>query len=362
MSVNTSHNGPPGPKNLRIMIVSTPKTGNMWIKHLLAQTYGLPIKRVGPKFDPVEVVSLGPRWIAHQHYGARADVIDYGHRNNIVFVTTIRHPCDALVSHFHHLRNFGQERVFSEKDRPPLMLRDGDSIGEHTAAYVRDGFATFLDISLGWLRSGRSHVVHYEDLKRDPVGTIQELTTAIQKISPDRIKRAVEACSIDRMRKRSPAFEKFIRRGTVGGWRSELPEQIIEIFRHTEPFPAQFAELGYSLDKDRPVAAARRKRAASIDAGPVHPTYLDQVHATARVEGHWPIAWPTWPKGLWPKLVALVQKVIRRLLRWYIDPIVEQQNRFNSTVVQALNEMWWELSHQQEQILEAERKDEPEDK
>ena len=48
------------------------------------------------------------------------------------------------------------------------------------------------------------------------------------------------------------------------------------------------------------------------------------------VDPHFPIAWPTWPPGTVPKITAAVQKVVRRLLRWYINPIVEQQNQYNA--------------------------------
>lgn len=360
--MDTSHNNSPEATALRIMIVSTPKTGNTWIKALLAEIYNLPVVRVGMMFDPAEIESLGPRWITHQHYGARADVIDCGRRNSIIFVTTVRHPGDALVSKFHHVRNFAHERVFADVDRSPIMLRDGDTIGEHTASYVMDGFSTSLNVSLGWIRSGKSHVVHYEDLKRDPVGTLEGLTGSIHRVPLDRIERAVEACSIERMREKSRAGRKFFRQGTVGGWRSELPQEVLDIFRHTDPYPAQFSELGYSLEEDQPVVAAVRKPAEGTDTGPGRPAYLDQVHATARIDAHWPIAWPHWPRGLWPKIVAVAQKVSRRLLRWYIDPMVEQQNRFNSAVVQALDEMWWEVSHLRKQILETQHKDAHEDK
>jgi hypothetical protein len=63
---------------------------------------------------------------------------------------------------------------------------------------------------------------------------------------------------------------------------------------------------------------------------------LVQVQLASHVNPHQPIAWPNWPQGLWPKVVALIQKVVRRLLRWYIDPIVEEQNHFNAAVTAAL--------------------------
>jgi hypothetical protein len=318
--------------NLRILIVSTPKTGNTWVKHLLANIYDLPIVPIGMVFDADEISGLGPRWITHQHYAARAEVIECAERNNLLLVTTIRHPCDALLSMFHFVRNYSDHLVFADIDPAPLMARDGGVMGEHTAAYVRKGFATSLDISLSWIRSGRSRVIRYEDLKRDPVAALQALTADICPGPSDRIQRAIELCDIDRMRDLPGQDPRFFRKGAVGGWRAELPQQIIDIFRHTEPYSSQFAALGYSMDQDQPIPLSPRQLAA-----------LDTVRATAEVNPHLPIAWPTWPKGLWPKVEALAQKVVRRLLRWYIEPIVEQQNRFNQAVTQALEEMWQDI-------------------
>jgi hypothetical protein len=64
---------------------------------------------------------------------------------------------------------------------------------------------------------------------------------------------------------------------------------------------------------------------------------LEEVKLTRWVNPHQPIAWPHWPEGVWPKVVALVQKVMRRMLRWYINPIVDEQNRFNQAVTEALD-------------------------
>jgi hypothetical protein len=65
-------------------------------------------------------------------------------------------------------------------------------------------------------------------------------------------------------------------------------------------------------------------------------TALDEVRATSWVDPHRPIAWPIWPKGIGPKTVAALQKLVRRSLSWYISPLVDDQNRFNAAVVTAL--------------------------
>ncbi|MBS1251807.1 MAG: putative S-adenosylmethionine-dependent methyltransferase [Anaerolineales bacterium] len=73
------------------------------------------------------------------------------------------------------------------------------------------------------------------------------------------------------------------------------------------------------------------------------PTDLDAVQNAVRVNPHLPIAWPEWPPGIMPKIIALLQKVTRRLLRWYINPIIEQQNEFNAATAQALSDLVVEM-------------------
>lgn len=83
----------------------------------------------------------------------------------------------------------------------------------------------------------------------------------------------------------------------------------------------------------------RRQGGPSPSTLPARWAALEQIHATSRVNPHLPIAWPTWPPGIVPKIAALFQKAVRRLLRWYINPIVEQQNSFNAAVAQGFDDL-----------------------
>src|SRR5688572_421659 len=60
---------------------------------------------------------------------------------------------------------------------------------------------------------------------------------------------------------------------------------------------------------------------------------IADVAQLANVSAHWGIASDV--RGLGP-VIVLYRRVIRLLLRWYINPIVEQQNRFNAAVVRAM--------------------------
>ena len=73
---------------------------------------------------------------------------------------------------------------------------------------------------------------------------------------------------------------------------------------------------------DEPPAAARSALTEAMDA--------------AHISAHTPILWdvPVVGRG-----IALVKRVVRLLLRWYINPIIDQQNDFNAATVRALAEL-----------------------
>jgi hypothetical protein len=80
------------------------------------------------------------------------------------------------------------------------------------------------------------------------------------------------------------------------------------------------------------VLVPREETVVAIDS-PV----LAQLRERKIVNSHLPIGWPVMPKGILNKLIAYAKKITRALLRWYINPIVDQQNRFNDSVVVAIS-------------------------
>jgi hypothetical protein len=57
-----------------------------------------------------------------------------------------------------------------------------------------------------------------------------------------------------------------------------------------------------------------------------------QLGLRERVSAHWPLPAHTPPQ----RAIALVNKLVRRYLRWYVNPIVEQQNTANAAITAAL--------------------------
>jgi len=95
------------------------------------------------------------------------------------------------------------------------------------------------------------------------------------------------------------------------------------------------AEVGAILEQLRTEVRARRLARGVAAEGPLERDLgraLDELELHRVVSAHWPLTARTLPG----RVVALVNKIVRRALRWYINPIVEQQNAFNAATVHAL--------------------------
>lgn len=241
-------------QQLKILIVSTAKTGNTWLRHLLSTIYDLPTAEPPLQFDPSAINQLGARWVGHQHYHPQFELLTWAKQNNVVLLTTVRHPGDALVSLYHHVHNHPNDANYGVEAM--LIEKDGDAAGQTIVAFVEGFFYVVLNTSITWIYTGRSQIVRYEELWRDPVATLVALTDRIYPVARDRVERAVEQCDISMMRKVSGPARKFFRQGGVGGWRKELSAEVIDLFRHHDPYPAQFAALGYTLDPADPLIDA----------------------------------------------------------------------------------------------------------
>jgi hypothetical protein len=89
------------------------------------------------------------------------------------------------------------------------------------------------------------------------------------------------------------------------------------------------------LEGLRAEVRARRLAQGQAEEGPLERDLrrsLDEIELHRVISAHWPLLGKTLPQ----RVVALVNKLVRRYLRWYINPIVEQQNAYNDAVARAL--------------------------
>gem|GEM_PF-1265991 len=240
-------------ENLKILIVLTPKTGNMWLKLLLSRVYNLPI--VSVDFDyrrfEQEFPILGNSWIAHQHYPIlESDFLNFLSKKRIVLLTTIRHPGDVLVSLFHFVKWYPLETLLGKEPVSAITLlkNDDEVMGKYTQQYVQDNlFAELLQISYNWI----PHVterVHYKDMLVNPLNCLIELTNKISPVSRENVIQAIVACDINNLRATSIADQRHFRKGLQGEWKEVIPPEILHILRTQSPYPKLCSQLGYSFD------------------------------------------------------------------------------------------------------------------
>jgi hypothetical protein len=95
------------------------------------------------------------------------------------------------------------------------------------------------------------------------------------------------------------------------------------------------ADVATILDELRSEVRARRMTLGQIEPSPLERDLqrgLDEIELYRVVSAHWPLIGKSFPQ----RAVALVNKLVRRYLRWYINPIVEQQNAYNDAVARTL--------------------------
>ena len=96
-----------------------------------------------------------------------------------------------------------------------------------------------------WIHSGRAIVVRYEDLHRDPVAALTRVTNRLSRSTAPASKQAIEACSVDNMRKMSKRMSQHVRTAKVGDSSEKLSEPHLRIFR--EQYADLVTSLGYEV-------------------------------------------------------------------------------------------------------------------
>ncbi len=94
-------------------------------------------------------------------------------------------------------------------------------------------------------------------------------------------------------------------------------------------------QLGVILEQLRATIRERRFIQGTSELSAVEQDVrrsLDEIELHRVISAHWPLK----ARNPIERLINLLNKLVRRLLRWYINPIVEQQNAYNDAVARTL--------------------------
>ncbi len=229
---------------MRIVIAAPPKAGNSWLKCLLATIYDLEWL-TGAETPSSTGVADFQAWaqdggfreasIFHHHYDYSDDLCDSVAAVPAHLVTIIRDPYDAIVSLYFFVQtqaagddgNGGPRR--QAKRTNPIVGKPIDH--PDTIEFLESRFRGHLVKASEWVESGRSVVVRYEELHRDPLVELTRATDQIRPVDRERIAKAIEGCRADNMLRTRKGLAKRIRAATVGDWRNHLTEAHLVVFR-----------------------------------------------------------------------------------------------------------------------------------
>ncbi|MFQ5575927.1 MAG: sulfotransferase domain-containing protein [Anaerolineae bacterium] len=242
---------------MRIIVAGPPKTGNIWVKHILAEVYGLKNLTPHPRADAGQLkrfVDQGgfiDNAIFHEHYWPTGLFFEVVESLQARVVTILRNPYDAFVSLYFYIQNF--PHLFGEHDRHrPLVGKPIDH--PDVLAFLADdtiGFGySYMKRAGDWVAGNPAAGDHfiltrYEVLRTNTFDEIKRITTHIQPVEDPVIRRAIDVCSAGNMRKKSRTLSKHVRKAAVGDWKNYLTRAHLETFERC--YGDLIVQLGYEV-------------------------------------------------------------------------------------------------------------------
>ncbi|MGI9252889.1 MAG: sulfotransferase domain-containing protein, partial [Thermomicrobiales bacterium] len=209
---------------MRIVVASPPKSGNHWIKCLLAEIYGLTViegedkQRLTADAIPAWVDAGGfpDGSIIHIHNKCTERLCNAIEAIPASIVTIIRDPYDAFLSMYYWTQQRSERQLDNRQGRPRQSMAGKALDDPAVLEFLGDSFGTTIEQGVGWLTGGRAHVVRYEALHADAAGVLHDLTGVLAPVPTDAVERAIRDCRAEVMRQRDQKMQWHIRSGKVG--------------------------------------------------------------------------------------------------------------------------------------------------
>jgi hypothetical protein len=234
---------------LRLALLSTPRSGNTWLRHLLGKVFAAHELAV---HDPAEVdwAALPGACVLQLHHHRTPALESLLARHGFRVVVLARHPLDVLLSILHFATHDGATRRW-------LAGEAGDEAPLHGAM---PGSASFLDYARGqrarallsispqWWEAPGAVRLRYEDLVAQPVAVLQRLVPAVGAgRARGSLAEAVADSSLVSLRRRSRGRHHFWQ-GRPGHWKRLLVAEVAQAIAAVHA--GVFQRFGYVCDPD----------------------------------------------------------------------------------------------------------------
>jgi hypothetical protein len=236
------------PAGLRIAILSTPRTGNTWLRRMLGSVYSLPqIIEDDPR--GIEWQRLPERCILQHHWDADPELITQLSAHRFHLVTLSRHPLDVLISILHFASvNPGTTAYW-------LGKRGGSEAGIANVMPRSTAFLEYaasprakllLSISPSWAAVKDCLVVRYESLVQDPIRQLSLVCDALRPAPVEAVQYAANANTLEKQR--SLVANQHFWQGQPNLWKQLLTARTA--IRMAEGHKLFFETFGYGCDPD----------------------------------------------------------------------------------------------------------------
>lgn len=151
--------------SVRIAVISTPRSGNTWLRRLLVIGYGLDEVAV---HSPQDVPALPPSRVALQiHWDNAADLEPYLEEHQFRVVTIARHPFDVLMSILHFSQHEPETSRWLNRDHTSRLVGANPTSPEFRAFASGPDARRLLSVTPHWWHRPGVTGVTYEDLVAD---------------------------------------------------------------------------------------------------------------------------------------------------------------------------------------------------
>ncbi len=234
-------------EEIRIAVVGTPRSGNTWIRLLLAAAYRVPELALH-RLTPADWATLPPQCILQIHANRTEEFARQLADHRFRVVTVARHPLDTLISILQFAVTDGGTHNWLEG-------RGGDESGIFACTprsrcfveYASSPRANALfSVTRDWWQAPGVVGVRYEEMVADPAGELGKLCDAIAPPRESDLISIAARHTVTRLRSR--AGNGHFWQGRPGQWRELLPEA--EASEIASAIPDAFSRYGYICNPD----------------------------------------------------------------------------------------------------------------
>jgi Sulfotransferase domain len=230
---------------IRAAILSTPRSGNTWLRHLLCSIYEVPgIAQHTPA--EVDWQNLPADCVLQMHWRRLPSFYERLRENDFQIIVLARHPLDVLISILHFAAH-----------EPTTRWLEGEEGNESSIFGAMPRSTVFLDYAIGkraaallsvtpqWWAEPDCLQIHYESLVEDPQTVLKFVLDTLGGEPKRTVAEVVEANTIPRLRRLTQCDRHFWQ-GRPGLWRTLLTTTEADMIGAAHG--QVFTELGYSCD------------------------------------------------------------------------------------------------------------------